>query len=205
LGELHCSAKKKMTYLVTHSVIWLTIAAVVAVKANNRDRGLHGKAKAVSFLCVAFIILFHSTAFSMLNWAFGHPQQILPYFYVTKDLFAPWASLTVWILNTIMSVAAVLLGFGIARRKNRSRLIFLRFLPLIAFVDWLEMFKGTMSQPRTTGAYLTLGGMTALFIIVPYALIALYYTRTSVKDALFSEGTAEPAGTDNSRAAPLRV
>ena len=105
-----------MTPMIRSMLIWLVVTALVLFKANQCDPGKHKGPKAIHSIFVVFLILTHATAFKMLGWTVGHPDKIMEHFYVAKDLFAPWASLTVWTLNTILSPTAIVLGFALARR-----------------------------------------------------------------------------------------
>jgi hypothetical protein len=180
-----------MTNLLQSAAFWLVTLVILSFKSNARDSGAHRWEKALNFCCAAFLVLFHSTAFLMLGWAVGHPDRIIPEFYVTRDLFLPWASLSVWALNTIVSVLASVVGCGLAARKNRSRIIFLRLFPVMLLTDWLEAFKGAMSEPKPLTGYLVIGAFLAVITLVPYTLIALFYTRKRVVDSLFSPPTAK--------------
>jgi hypothetical protein len=177
-----------MTSLIPSLTLWMMVTIGVALKANSRDAGLHRKAKGLNFLCAAFLVLSHCSAFRMLGWAFRNSGEILPAFYVAHDLFAPWATFSVWVLNTILSVVALLLGLGLARRKERARVVFLGVFPLLAIIDWLEAFKGAMAQPRSSGTYVLIGAAIALVTVVPYAGMALFYRRESRVSPIFAAG-----------------
>ena len=171
--------------MVRSMLIWLVVTAVVLFKTNQRDAGKHNGLKAVHSLFVVFLVLTHSTAFRMLGWIVGHPERIMEHFYVHKDLFAPWASLTVWALNTILSLAAIVLGFALARRVPLARRAVLWMIPFLCLIDWLEAFKGAMAEPRGAATYLLIATAISLLTVIPYALMYIFYGRDSVASALF--------------------
>lgn len=168
-------------------LIWFAAAALTLYKTNQRDSGKHKRLKAVHSLFVILLILTHSAAFKMLGWVVGHPDKVMESFYVPLDLFAPWANFGIWMLNIGFSLAAIFVGFALARRISLARRVILWMIPFLCLVDWLEAFKGAMGEPAETTTYLFIAAVISIFTVIPYTLMFIFYTRHSVASALFRE------------------
>ena len=174
-----------MNALFQSSILFLIWAIILLQISYKKDAGQHRRSKILHALCAIFLILSHSTAFRMLGWAVGNPSGILEYFYVEKGVLPPQATLGIWVLNTIFSIIAVTLGLRLAQRKEASLRWVFKLVPAIAFVDWLEMFKGLTSTDISAKGHIIGGVIITLFAIIPYGLVLFFYSKQNVQLSIF--------------------
>ena len=89
-----------------------------------------------------FVIVSHSTAFRTLGWVVWHPGQVGATLGVPVGVFPAGLTLLVKLSGMLVGVAALVLTFSMARRKQWARVVFTYALPVIYVSGALHVYLG---------------------------------------------------------------
>lgn len=179
-----------MTSGIISLIIWTAVFAYVVYKTNKDHGKLKGKTYKVHVVLAWFLLIFHFTGFKMLGWAVGHPKSIFEYFYIPVGPLPAWFNLSTWAGNLICSIAAIIMAFSLAKRKESARVWLLRLIPIFYLFGVTEAIKGfyksgsSESIPPLFVATL----VNALLLAIPFGTLLFFYRKENVRTQIFIIG-----------------
>jgi len=177
------------------SVLLWTAVLVFLVHRSNKIEPIKGKILYIhSFLLWIFLMLFHTSP-SMLGWSIRHYKDIKKYFYVPVGVIPDWMNLLMWGLLLLFGLIAIFLVSGMAKRKEKSRRIFIRLLPIFYLLTAYEVFKGfyvagenEIQQP----SFILVALISLSILLVPFVVMYHFYNREDIKDKIFIPNSIMP-------------
>ncbi|MDD3774619.1 MAG: hypothetical protein PHV08_01535 [Sulfurovaceae bacterium] len=168
--------------------LWTGILLFTLHRTNSSLGKIDGKTGFVhAFLLWIFLMSF-STSFKMLGWAFGHTSDIKKYFYIPVGPIPDWFNLIMWAAFLVFGIAAMLLTFELAKRKEKYRKIFVKLLPIFYLLSVYEFAKSFYLAGSTEDASILLAVSIGLLVFaIPFGSMFYFYSKESVKEKIFAE------------------
>lgn len=168
--------------------LWTGFLSFALHRANASFGKIDGKLGVVhTFLLWIFLMSF-STSFKMLGWALGHTSDIKKYFYIPVGLIPDWFNLIMWAAFLVFGIAAMFLTFGLAKRKEKHRKIFVKLLPIFYLLNVYEFAKSFYLAGSTKDVSVLFAVTIGLLVIaIPFGSMLYFYNKESVKEKIFVE------------------
>lgn len=169
------------------AVIW-SAALFVTLYYTDRSLGkIEGNRGYIhAFLLWIFLLAF-SSSFQMLGWAFGNPHDIEKHFFVPVGPILDWFNMSMWAALLVFGIIAIFLTFGMARRKESSRKIFVRLLPVFYVLHAYEFAKSLyLESAAGENSMFSLTVLGLLIAAIPFGAMYSFYSRQDIKKKIFT-------------------
>ena len=168
------------------TIMWTVLLAYILYKTNNNQGKIKGKKNLIHIILLWLFLMTFSTSFKMLGWAVGHTSDIMKYFYISLDFIPAWINLTMWVLNLLFGILAIIIALQMAKRKKKYRDIFIKLLPIFYLLSTFEFIRGFWQAGSTENLsmiYVILSGLLLMSIF--FGTLYYFYNRDDVKNNIF--------------------
>lgn len=168
-------------------LIWTIFFALVVSKAT-RDYGKpEGGIYKFHIFLTWLLLVFHDNGFRVLGWAIGHPYSIIEHVYVPIGPLQAWFNLFSWSGDLFCSIAAIVIAFALAQRKESARIWLFRALPFFYLFGVTEGMKGIYKDGNLTVPPLSASvAISAFAMAIPYGAMFLFYRNRNVRNLIFT-------------------
>lgn len=187
-------------------IIFVGFLLLCLHSANAKDKGLNKGIKAIHTILLVLIVLGTYQAFHVVFWTIKNPHLILKYYYVPLECFPAWLMLSHFIAALLSGPLELLLAFGLAIRRPRSRTLYVRFIPLFFLVGTMGCMKEMTSVTLESRGHMSVNELwvnAILSLVVMgtlYVVIYRFYVSEKTKRILFG---LESSGSDSEQLAPI--
>lgn len=168
-------------------IIWSVVYFFLFRKSNYKETCNNNRLVFFHMLLGWFLLLMHCTGIKMLAWTIANLDKVDDYFYISIGPIANWFVFIVWFLGLIFHPVAMIISLQQARRKDSARVWLLRIMPVLYGLavgnTLIGYYKRGSSMEHGIVFPLIL---SAVFFIIPFALLFVFYTRESVREEIFS-------------------
>lgn len=104
------------------------------------DKGKNKSAKIINPILVVCIFLFYfSSSYDKIEWLLNSSGKFPETLYAKVFFIPAYINLTSWILYLVMSIWVVILTWSMIFRVSKSRLFFLRTIPILWLLECFEL------------------------------------------------------------------
>lgn len=170
--------------------MWTGILLFTIHQTSKKLGRIEGKNNYINIFLLWLFLMMFSTSFRMLGWTIGNFQDINKYFYIQVGVIPDWLNLTMWGLFLFFGIIAMFLSFGMARRNEKARKIFITLLPVFYILNVYELFKGFYTNPSTheVSAYMVLG-ICLFAMAIPISVMYYFYQKNGKIRQVFIKET----------------
>ena len=155
-----------MDSIIKTVVIWTMLLGIFFTRAQNQSGRLKGGRYNAHLFLTWVLMALHCMSPNTLFWAINNSSAISTYFHVPVGPVPAAINLVTWVLSLVFGLGSILLAFGLALRKEKIRVLFIRLIPVIAIVDFFEFFKGYLSgSPAFPTDFVVIGIIICLLVV----------------------------------------
>ena len=174
-------------------IIWTLIFGFIVVKSDKYSGKIEGKIYKIHVFLAWLLLIQHFTAFRMLGWAVGHPNEIMKYFHIQIGPLPNWFNLSTWAGNLIFSIIATYISFSLAKRKEFARKWLLRILPLLYFFSVSETLKAIYGDAKNLSEPILFSVLfVSTLIAIPFLALYFFYRQDNVQETIFGAKKISP-------------
>jgi hypothetical protein len=171
-------------------VLFILLFVPVVKQEYNKDPGYNKSAKIFN-LIISFLLLFlfSNQTKRELMWAFDE-INIAEKVFIEYGILSPFLNALSWVLFVIFSFYLTILIIQIALRKEKSRLIFLKVLPIYCVLYSINSYRYLISKYTEVSNSYSL--LPFIFVINSFIVVFViyFYTRNFMKK-FFQFGESE--------------
>ena len=128
-------------------LIFVILVAPVALKEYQRDKGMNNWVKIINlFICFLLFGSFTNTVRNEVSILFSSTHEFKVMMQSNVGLLTPVLNGISWIIYLLLSFVLSINAVLLALRKEKSRVLFLRLIPILWIFESIHMYKYILNK-----------------------------------------------------------